>query len=206
MCWLRLSRRLVLLLLLLLLLLRRCCGCGRRRDWRRLCVSGCGEVVLRGGIARTHRYVHKLARRLQVEGLTLLGENKRRDGVYVLLLHALYLHLSLELRQAVHGEIAQIAQTREAMFAVLGIGAARVAVVADAANARSLHRRQLELAHGLERGQLKHFELLLAANDHFVVLLGLKAAFLTENKKRKREKIILCLKKNRVLTQEGQRV
>ncbi len=102
----------------------------------------------------------------------LLAENKGRDGVDVLLLHALDLHLALQLRQRVDGEVAQIGQTREAVLRVLGVGAGRVGVVADAAHARPLDRGQLELADGLERGQLEHLELLLGADDHLVVCVG----------------------------------
>lgn len=122
------------------------------------------------GVASGHGDVHKLASRLQIECLALFGEHERRDGVDVLLLHALDLHLPLERRQRIDADVAEIAQTRQTVLVVACVLPTHVVRVADAANSRALHRRQLELAHWLQRRQLEHFELLLGTNDHFVVL------------------------------------
>jgi len=104
--------------------------------------------------------VNELGGRLQVEGLALFGEDKRSDGVDVLLFHALYLHLSFKLWQRVHRQVAQVGQTGKAVLGVLGIGARGVGVVADAAHSGALHCCQLEFAEGLKGRQLEYFELL----------------------------------------------
>lgn len=120
--------------------------------------------------------MHKLASRLQIERLALFGKHKRRDGVYVLLFHALNLHLPLERRQRVDANVAQVAQTRQTVLVIARVLTTHVVRVADAAHSSTLHCRQLEFAHRLESRQLKHFELLLGAYDYFVMLTAAAAA------------------------------
>ena len=96
-----------------------------------------------------HRNVHKLRSGLQIERLSLLGEDKRRDGIDIGLLQTLNLHLSLESWQRIDRNIAEIRKTRETVLVVSGIGTAHVARVADAAHSSALHGRQLEFANWL---------------------------------------------------------
>lgn len=74
--------------------------------------------------------MHELGGRLQIERLTLLGEHERRDGVYVLLLHTLYLHLTLERGQRVYTYVAEIAQARQAPLRIFGILSTHIVRVA----------------------------------------------------------------------------
>ena len=109
---------------------------------KRLGCSGSSHrsLHLLWAVTSTHRNVHKLAWRLQVERLSLLWKYKRRDGINFLLFHALDLHL-LELRQRADAQIAQTELT------ILGILSERVGIVANATY--TVYCRQFEFEYRL---------------------------------------------------------